>query len=116
MAYVPVPIDLSRVKTKTLLNLTTRQLVCFGAAAIVGIPTYFIARGIIGDSFAVMLMIAFMLPAFFIALYEKDGQPAEKVLRNILRARWFFPATRPYRTENFYQIIDKDGEIIASQE
>ena len=31
MAYVPVPKDLNAVKTKVLLNLTKRQLVCFGA-------------------------------------------------------------------------------------
>ena len=33
MAYVPVPKDLNAVKTKVLLNLTKRQLVCFGAGA-----------------------------------------------------------------------------------
>ena len=33
MAYVPVPKDLNAVKTKVLLNLTKRQLVCFSAGA-----------------------------------------------------------------------------------
>ena len=28
MAYVPVPKDLNAVKTKVLLNLTKRQLIC----------------------------------------------------------------------------------------
>ena len=31
MAYVPVPKDLTRVKTKIMFNLTKRQLVCFGS-------------------------------------------------------------------------------------
>ena len=30
MAYVPVPKDLTKVKTKVAFNLTKRQLVCFG--------------------------------------------------------------------------------------
>lgn len=30
MAYVNVPKDLSKVKTKVMFNLTKRQLVCFG--------------------------------------------------------------------------------------
>ena len=30
MAYVPVPKDLTKVKTKVMFNLTKRQLVCFG--------------------------------------------------------------------------------------
>ena len=115
MAFVPVPRDLSKVKTKVALNLTKRQLICFGAAAAIGVPTYFLTRGIIGNSAAVIVMIFLMLPAFFIAMYERDGQPAEKILKNILRARYFFPRTRPYKTENFYNEIQKEGRIFASK-
>ena len=42
MAYVPVPKDLNAVKTKVLLNLTKRQLVCFGAGAALGVPLFFL--------------------------------------------------------------------------
>ncbi len=31
MAYVPVPKDLTKVKTKVMFNLTKRQLICFTA-------------------------------------------------------------------------------------
>ena len=34
MAYVPVPKDLTKVKTKVAFNLTKRQLVCFGCGAL----------------------------------------------------------------------------------
>ena len=115
MAYVPAPRDMSKVKEKLLFNLSLRQLICFGAAAAVGVPVYFLLRGAIGNSSAVLLMILFMLPAFFMAIYEKDGMPAEKVLRNILRSQWFYPRTRPYKIENFYKIIEKEGSIPASQ-
>ncbi len=108
MAYVPVPRDLSTIKVKILFGLSLRQLVCFGSAAAVGVPVYFLTRGSVGNSAAVLLMIGVMLPAFFIAMYERDGQPAEKILINVLRARWFFPAQRPYRTQNFYSLIDKE--------
>lgn len=40
MAYVPVPKDLSKIKTKLAFNLTKRQLVCFSSAAAVGLPAY----------------------------------------------------------------------------
>lgn len=40
MAYVPVPKDLTKIKTKVALNLTKRQIICFGAAAIVGVPLF----------------------------------------------------------------------------
>ena len=33
MPYVPVPKDLTKVKTKLAFNLTKRQLICFSRAA-----------------------------------------------------------------------------------
>ena len=60
-------------------------------------------------------MIGLMLPLFFFAMYEKDGQPAEKVLRNIIRSQLYFPAKRPYKTETLYEILEKEGKTIAEQ-
>ena len=115
MAFVTVPKDLNRVKTKVALNLTKRQLLCFGSAALVGIPVYILTRGALGDSGAAMLMIGLMLPFFFIAMYEKDGQPAELVIRNIIRTRFYWPGKRPYKTENLFDLIDKEAKTIAVQ-
>jgi len=116
MPFVPVPKDLNKVKTKVALGLTKRQLICFSCAAAVGLPTYFLTRTTIGNSPAMLLMIGLMLPAFFIAMYEKDGQPAEKILRNMLRTRWYFPAIRTYKTENFYDYLNKEGKTVANQD
>jgi hypothetical protein len=116
MAYVQVPKDLTKVKSKVIFNLTKRQLVCFGAAAAIGLPTYFLTKGIIGNTAAVMVMIIIMLPAFFIAMYEKDGLPAEKILLNIIRANWYYPTTRPYKTENFYHVIEMEGNLFEENE
>lgn len=102
MAYVTVPNDLSKIKTKLALNLTRRQLVCFGCAAAVGIPAFLLCRSALGNTGAMFVMLALMLPAFFMAMYERDGQPFEKVVRNIVRAKFLRPGVRPYRTENMY--------------
>ena len=110
MAYVNVPNDLSRIKTKMAFNLTKRQLICFGAAAAIGIPTYLLARSAIGGTGAMLLMIALMLPCFFLAMYERDGLPFEKVLRNIARATLLWPRIRPYRTDNFYAVFTSNGK------
>lgn len=61
MPYVNVPNDLSKVKTKMALNLTKRQLICFGCAAAVGIPSYLLARGSIGNTGAMFLMTSTVL-------------------------------------------------------
>ena len=55
-------------------------------------------------------MIGLMMPFFFMAMYERDGQPAEKILKNMIRHR-LWPETRPYKTRNFYKIMSKKEEI-----
>jgi hypothetical protein len=57
MAYVPVPKDLSRVKSKIAFNMTKRQLVCFGGGALLGVPLFFLTRGPLGNSTAAMCMV-----------------------------------------------------------
>lgn len=68
----------------------------------------------IGSSIAAILMVTIMLPFFFMAMYEKDGLPFEKVVANIIRQKFICPAVRPYKTENFYQeistLVKKEGE------
>ena len=108
MPYVNIPNDLSRIKNKIAFNLTKRQIICFIFAIIAGVPLYFICRSAIGNSFAMLIMIAIMLPFFILAMYEKDGLPAEKVARNILRVKYLHPRTRPYKTENFFNNLTKE--------
>jgi hypothetical protein len=108
MPFVPAPKDLSRVKPKLLLNLTKRQLICFSLAAAVGIPVYLLAKGAAGNTAAALIMIALMLPFFFLAMYERDGRPAEKILLNLLRAK-LWPGTRPYRTDNLYKYLQEEA-------
>lgn len=113
MPYVNVPNDLSKIKTKLAFNLTKRQLFCFGGAALVGVPTYLLVRNAIGNSTALFLMVGLMLPAFLLAMYERDGLPAEKVLRNIIRAVFLRPPVRPYKTENFYALLSSPGKEVS---
>ena len=40
-------------------------------------------------------------------LYEKNGQPLEKILKNIIRVRFLAPAARPYRTENRFAALER---------
>ena len=84
---------------------------CFGIAAAVGVPSYLLARGTLGNTGAMFLMMAVALPAFLLAMYEKDGLPLEKVVRNIIRARFLRPGVRPYRTENIYAPFTQRGAV-----
>lgn len=108
MAYVNVPKDLNRVKTKVALNLTRRQLICFSAAGLVGVPLYLLTRQGLGNDMAALLMVLVMLPLFAFALYEKDGMPLEAFIGNYIRVRFLYPRIRPYQTENFYRLIQSE--------
>ena len=79
MPYVNVPNDLSKIKTKIAFNLTRRQLICFGGAAAVGIPVYLLTRHALGGTGAMFLMIALMLPAFFVAMYGVTVCPLKRL-------------------------------------
>ena len=107
MPYVPVPKDLSKIKTKVFLNLTKRQIICFGSGALIGIPLFFILRKPLGPSSATLLMIIAMLPFFMLAMYEKNGQPFERYLRNIYRQKFQRSSKRPYKIDNFYAAIQR---------
>ena len=125
-AYISVPRDLTRVKSKVFFNLTKRQLVCFGAAVLIGVPLFYLLRfyGVaqilrtvlvrylhLSPSFDLsgVLVYAINLPLFFLALYEQNGQPLEKLLAHYFRAQFFRPKIRPYRTNNTYALLMKGG-------
>ena len=107
MAYVSVPKDLTKVKTKVMFNLTRRQLVCFTAGALVGVPLFLWLREPAGNSMAAMCMMLVMMPFFLLAMYEKHGQPLEKIVGNILKVAVIRSKQRPYQTNNFYAVLKR---------
>jgi hypothetical protein len=100
MPYVQVPKDLTKVKSKIAFNLTKRQLICFSLAAVTAVPVYFLTKDALGMSISGLLLIAMAIPFFIAAMYEKNGQPFEKVLRNVLKSVFVRPQKRPYKTLN----------------
>ena len=108
---VAVPKNLSGIKTKVAMNLTKRQLICFGGAAAVGIPFYLVTKGVLGTQASALIMVALMLPFFFLAMYEKDGFPAEKILYFMLRQKILTQGIRPYKSENLYKQLEEREKL-----
>lgn len=107
-AYVPIPMDLNKVKTKVALNLTKRQLICFSLAGVTSIPVYFLTKDVIGTSLAAALLTVIALPMFLFGVYEKDGRPLEKILKDIFDHKFKYSGIRPYETRNFYGKVNKE--------
>ena len=111
MAYVTVPKDLTKVKSKVLFGLTKRQLVCFGSAVLVGVPLFFLLKDSVSSSTATICMILVMLPFFLMAMYERHGQPLEVILGQMIQTVFIRPKERPYQTNNFYAAIERQNKL-----
>jgi len=58
-----------------------------------------------------MIMILIMMPFFLFAMYEKNGQPLEKILHNIIQVKFVRPKQRIYQTNNFYSVLKEQARI-----
>lgn len=111
MAYVSVPKDLTKIKSKVMFNLTKRQIICFGAAVLIGLPLFFLLKDTAGTTAAALCMVLVMLPLFLFAMYEKHGQPLEVILRQFIEVKFIRPKERPYQTNNFYDVIIRQHRL-----
>lgn len=114
MAYVTIPKDLTKVKSKVLFGLTRRQLICFGAAVLVGVPLFFLLKNNLDSSMATLCMILVMLPFFLFAMYERHGQPLEVVIEQMVQTLFVRHKERPYQTNNFYDALQR--QILVEKE
>lgn len=116
MAYVKVPKDLTKVKTKVALNMTKRQLIGFSIAALLGFPTYLFTKNFVSTDIAMIVMSIVVLPILFCTLYEKDGLPFEKHLSYILQFHRN-KKIRVYKSRSIYntekeKLTDKSNKVI----
>ena len=65
----------------------------------------------LGTSTAALIMVFVMLPFFLLAMYERNGQPLEKVAKNMANVLFLRPKQRPYRTNNFYDCLTKQNQL-----
>jgi len=77
----------------------------------VGLPLFFLLKGSAGTTLAAMAMIVVMLPCFLFAMYERHGQPLEVVVKNIIQTKFTRPKERPYQTENFYAVLERQRKL-----
>lgn len=62
-------------------------------------------------SLAALGMIIVMLPLFFLAMYEKDGQPLEVIAHHFIQAKFVRPKIRPYQTDNYYDVLFRQYQL-----
>lgn len=97
MAYVTVPKDLTKVKSKVIFGLTKRQLICFSAAAAIGLPLFFLLKDVAGTTTAALCMVIAMLPMFLFAMYESTGSRLRSLFGRWWRSSLSVPRSDPIR-------------------
>ena len=108
---VAVPKELSGIKTKIVFNLTKRQLVCFGSGGFLGGCLYMATNDVVGTELSTFVMMMVLFPFLFLAMYEKEGFPAEKWLYLMLRQKFFTKGIRPYQSETIYSLEEQEQEM-----
>ena len=115
MAFVPVPKDLSKVKTKVALNLTRRQLISFSLGGLVGFFIYSNTKKLVPSDIALLIMMAGVLPFFFLGVYEKDGLTFEKLIKYYYESKIRNPEVRIYKNSNSYEALVKGADLLATK-
>lgn len=112
MIKQPIPKDLNKIQSKVFLNLTKRQVFCFGPAVLIGVPLFFVARSAIGNTAAVIIMIIVMLPFFLMAMYEHNDEHLETYLKHLIETRFRRKKYRPYVTNNLYDCLKRQNQLM----
>lgn len=94
MAYVPVPKDLDKIKTKVAFNLTIRQLIGFAVAALIGIPVYLTVKKYLPNDVSMIFLLVSTLPIFYITFFDKDGLTFEKYFKYYYLHKYYQPQRR----------------------
>jgi len=110
VAYVSIPKDLSKVKTKIALGLTKRQLLLFPVAGVTGFLLFRAISPYIGSQLSIFIMITAVFPIVFLS-FERGDLPPEKMLIHYIRAKFLWPKIRVYKTDNLYKMLVSGGEV-----
>lgn len=94
MAYVPIPKDLDKIKTKVAFNLTKRQLIGFSVAGLIGIPVYLTLKKYLPNDISMMFLLVSTFPVFYITFFDKDGLTFEKYFKYFYLHKFYQPTKR----------------------
>ncbi len=108
---VKVSKDLSKIKTKVALNLTKRQLICFGIGIAISIPVFFLSKKAFGMEGGVFTCMCTAFPFFLFGMYEKNGVPAEKLLFYAIMHDFLRVQVRPKDESNRFEREEKEALI-----
>jgi hypothetical protein len=111
--FTKIPKDLKIIKSKDVGKFTFRQIIIIVAGLAVCVPIFFVLRYVteLGLRSSLLIMFVFTIPFLLATLYEKNGQPFEKVLMNVIRLFITRTKQRPYVPKNSYSLLIEQHEL-----
>jgi hypothetical protein len=85
------------------LNLTKRQIICFGAGLVFAVPMFFLTKKGFGVEGGALLCMVSASPFFLLGMYEKNGVPAEKLFYYSIRRKYLRPQIRKKDVQNRFE-------------
>lgn len=107
-----IPRDISKYSVAQIGPLTTRQFVGLALGAAVAIPSYFLFKGLLGDS-ALLLSTVLALPFLLCGFYKPYDIPFEKYAKSVFVSVFISPTKKKYGSENMYHAVFFDESDTA---
>lgn len=107
MFAVRIPNEIRAYKEKIALGLTLRQLISSVIAIAICVPLYIKGRSFISDDILSWIIIGIAIPLVGIGFVKINGMPFEKFIVNIIKVVILLPQKRRFKSENFFQEIEK---------
>lgn len=114
MAYVSIPKDLKKIKTKVAFNLTMRQLLGMTLAGVVSIPAYLFVKNYLPTDVSAIILVIIALPFIFVAFFEKDGLYLEQYIKYIYLQK-FYQQQKRVKKEVFQNEKQNGNSKIATR-
>ena len=109
MIYVPVPKEIKEYEKKVFQSMTLRQLICLVLGIVLGIGTYFLTKGFIGEDLASYLVMAIAIPFILVGWIKINDVPFDQFFKI-----WLFHYSHKqlvlYNNEIEYQRKGDEGE------
>lgn len=105
---VPIPTELKNIKSELIFGLTKRQVIGFGSAIAVVVPSFLLMKNI-NLSFAMYGAFIIGTPIIFMTMFTKDKLTAEKWLKNLLEYKVLFKEKR------LYKVTPKNKEVAIAR-
>lgn len=105
---VPIPTELKSIKSELIFGLTKRQVVGFGIAVGIVVPSFLLLKKI---NISVAMYGSFIIgvPIIFMTMFKKDKLTAENWLKNIIEYNFIF------EEKSLYRVTPKNREVAVAR-